>query len=175
MAKFKVGDHVRRGRGTKPAVVTSVGYCIYCRYLESRSTFSAYESDLVLLDEYEVNSLNTMNSTLYTFKENDVDVYASVIGKTEAGLLVLEVRGGGGIFTKSPSDVTEVVPYTVSINFNGIDSHYEVPKGLLAKGDVLLRDDGKFGTVVELDTKKKNANSKLVARRVLTEELSIGS
>jgi hypothetical protein len=175
MAKFKVGDHVRRANGTKPAVVTSVGYCIYCRYLESRNTFTCYKSDLVL-DEDDVNfTKNQMTSTLYTFKENDVDVYASVIGKTQAGLLVLEARGGGGIFTKSPSDVTEVVPYTVSINFNGADYHYEVPKDLLVKGDVLLREDGYMGVVKELDTKKKNAITKLVARRVLTEELNIGS
>lgn len=175
MANFKVGDIVRRAGGTKLAKVTSIGYgnCVYCRYINSGSTFSSYGQDLVPLDESEVNFPNTMNSTLYTFKESDVDVYASVIGKTEAGLLVLEARGGGGIFTKSPADVTEVVPHTVSIEFNGAIFHYEVPKGLLNKGDVLLRDDGKLGVVSELDTKKKNANPRLVVRRVVTEELNL--
>ena len=172
--EFKVGDIVRRGGGTKPAKVTSVSYnYICCKYIDSGNSFESYASNLVLLDESEVNLPNTMNSTLYTFNENGTDFYASVIGKTEAGLLVLEARGGGGIFTKSPADVTEVVPHTVSIEFNGATVHYEVPKGLLNKGDVLLRDDGKLGVVSELDTKKRNASSKLVARRVVTEELTL--
>lgn len=175
---FKVGNIVRRSNGTKPAVVTTVSHpYIYCRYVDSRSTFDSYYTDLVLLADSEENfTMNQMNSpTLYTFADNGVDMYASVIGKTEAGLLVLEARGGGGIFTKSPSDVTEVVPHTVGIKFDGNSFHYEVPKDLLKVGDVLLRNDGKFGVVTQLDTKNRNAITKLSARRVLTEELKINS
>jgi hypothetical protein len=174
MAKFKIGDIVRRANGSKPATVYYVNLnYVGCRYNHSRATFESYAQDLVLIEDVEVNS-NKMNSvTLYTFVDNGSDVYASVIGKTEAGLLVLEARGGGGIFTKSPSDVTEVVPYTVSISFDGGTFHFEVPKGLLNKGDVLLREDGKLGVVKELDTKKKNAISKLSARRVVTEVLEL--
>jgi hypothetical protein len=193
--QFEVGNVVRRSCGTKPAVVTNACHAfISCRYLDLSSTFDSYFTDLVLLADSEENftmnqtdlvlladseenfTMNQMNSTtLYTFTDNGVDIYASVIGKTEAGLLVLEARGGGGIFTKSPSDVTEVVPHTVSIKFDGTSFHYEVPKDLLKVGDVLLRNDGKFGVVHQLDTKNRNANTKLSARRVLTEELEVNS
>lgn len=170
-SNFKVGDLVRKKHGNKPARITHVYYsgCWSCKYVESGGQFTAYEDDLVY---YENPAEITMASTLYTFNENGKDIYATVIGKTESGMLVLEARGGGGIFTKSPDDVKEVIPYTVEIRFNGSGIHYESVKGALRKGDVVLNSNGDMGTVVNVDTKAKNARATFKGRRVMTEPVA---
>lgn len=163
---FQVGDIVRKKRGSKLAKVTTGGSgYIYAKYLESGAQISDYATAFVLHEEpIETQPMNT----LYSFTEGDTTVYASVIGKTQTGELVLEARGGNGIYTKKPSEVTEVIPYTVSIKFGNTDQHFEATEGALCKGDVVLSSSGSMGVVTATNTKNKSAKTLKGARKVLT-------
>lgn len=112
--------------------------------------------------------------TLYSFTdENQKEVFGQMIGKNEQGHLVLEVKGSGAIVVRPASEVTEVLPYTVSIkNTNSnITSHIEVAKGSVVKGDLLVSSAGNIFTVVELDSKNRSAQSSKGFRILETRKL----
>ena len=173
-SEFQVGDIVRKLNGKLPAQITSKIYSdrFYCHYLGSGNPFSAYSYDLVL---YEDPTETQTMKTLYTFEENGKTIFANVIGKTQDGNLVLEARGGGGIFTKAESEVVEVIPYTVEIEFltGGKNSvHYEARQDALVKGDFVVSDQGQFGRVKAVDTKNKSARGKFAGRKLVTEPIA---
>jgi len=178
--KFQPGDLVTKLYGKKPAEITTIcnvghyyGTQYQLRYIKSDgragTSFYEYERNLKL---YTPPQEKTMANTLYTFEENGKTLYASVIGKTENGMLVLEAKGGAGIFTKPESEVKEVIPYTIDISWGGLKSiSYEATKGALIKGDVVLNSNGDIGVVRGVDTKCKTARAAFKGRKVVTEEI----
>ena len=173
--KFEDGDLVTKIHGKRVMEVIRLhpsytGNQYYLRYTTGGKTHTyEYEKNLKLHEPEET----TMTNTLYTFEENGTTIYATVIGKTESGMLVLEAKGGAGIFTKPANEVKEVIPYTIDISFDGVKViSYESTKGVLSKGDVVINETGNFGIVKGVDTKSKTARPNFKGRRVVTEKIA---
>lgn len=175
--KFEDGDLVTKLHGKRVMEVLGMydensyyGWRYRLQYLTGgKSTTYEYERNLKLHEPKET----TMANTLYTFEENGTTIYATVIGKTEGGMLVLEAKGGVGIFTKPETEVKEVIPYTIDISFDGAKViSYESTKGVLSKGDVVINETGNFGVVKGVDTKSKTARPNFKGRRVVTEKIA---
>ena len=172
MTKFKEGDLVTVGNGTKVAKILNTNSSqTYLRFIESGALSTRWTCDLNLYtDSDSSSSVNTMK--LFSFVDNGKTIFANQIGKTSDGLLVLEARGQAGVFTRHEDEVEEVIPYTVKIKYTkGNECHYEVPEGKLQKGDILINDKGDFATVLDVNTKSRNPMKFGKFRRVLTEEI----
>lgn len=109
-------------------------------------------------------------------------LYGTFLTKDSQGNIVLEMKGGGGVQAYKPSDIEEVLPYTVALTrYEGGDAggetrHYAFKKGALKKGDVLVHlSNGNLWKVSELNTKhaspspSKNGFFKLEGSIVPTE------
>ncbi len=134
------------------------------------------ESARLMLEAYpDPNSMEeNMAQKLYELIEARADKpnFGTLLSKNSEGKLVLEMKGGGGaVEVFDAKQVREVMPYTVQIS----GRHYEVAKGLVEKGDLVIRSDGdRVEMVAGIDTKKRDHSGALPEgyRKLLTEKLS---
>ena len=108
------------------------------------------------------------NTALFETPEG---TYGTLLTKDSQGNYVLEMKGGGGVQAFDPKKLTEVMPYTIQIEWNsGKSEHFEVPKDKLKKGDLLVHGT-RIGIVAHLDSKCKSAGPLTDARVVPTQKL----
>ena len=101
--------------------------------------------------------------SLYQTKE-DKPRFGTYLTKTQNGKIVLEMKGkDGDAESFAPSEIEEVLPYTVEIQpmsggeHAGPNRNYEFPMGSVAVDDLLIHvSTGKLFQVLRLDTKVKN-------------------
>jgi hypothetical protein len=159
MRKFQVGDHVRKRTGKKIAIITRVdSYWTHIKYVDSGGVSEVRNSDDNLILIEDTTPELDLTTSLFSFTENGKEHFARLIGKDENGSYVLEVKGAG-ISVKSPSDVKEVLPHTIEVKFynNSDGLHYEVPKGAVEVGDVVINTNLNIAVVRAVDTQRKKA------------------
>lgn len=172
--KFNVGDIVVRRNGKKPASIQNICYSrIYCRYLESGQSFTAYESDLI---PYEQDTeMASETKTLYSFtKEDGTVAYGTHIGTNSQNQYLIEEKVTGAIHVLNKENLEEVLPYTFSASIGGKETHYIGKPDTLSKGDILLYTGSstpQIAVVTAVDTKNKSARSKFKGAKIATVEI----
>jgi len=114
-----------------------------------------------------------MKEQLFTWTENEQEVYGTKLAVNSAGQYVLEVKGTNAIVTKNVDELVEVLPYTFMAKSGSTESHFTGTAGSLNKGDLLIQTStitAKIWTVKELNTKNKTAK-KFIGRRIVTEAI----
>lgn len=105
-----------------------------------------------------MNKLYEISSTKLT--GTDV-IYGHKLAVDSSGNWVMEIKGTGEVRSFSKSQVTEVVPYSVSVTFNGSSTvyNYFAVKGDWGVGDMVILDSNtsSLATVKEVDTKSGKA------------------
>jgi len=176
ICEISVGDLVTYREGKKPIVVTRVKTTgtndtrIDGKY-ESGVTINGY---YYYFKPYKQNNNKIMKEQLFTWTENEQEVYGTKLAVNSAGQYVLEVKGTNAIITKNVDELVEVLPYTFMAKSGSTESHFTGTAGSLNKGDLLIQTSittsSKIWTVKELDTKNKTAK-KFIGRRIVTEEI----
>lgn len=180
---FKVGDLVKRTTGKIVGEIVRMddygnrsyyGNFCTCKKISGKGQFTAYERDLVLVQEDEVAM--EKQKTLYSLILDDGSTgYGVHVGTNSENKYLLEVKGSGKIVVRSKDEIEEILPYTVSLSINGSDVHYISEPGKLNKGDYVIYNlNGKnieVAKVSGVDTKNKTARSKFKGLKLVTEEV----
>jgi hypothetical protein len=174
MTQFNVGDVVTKTYGKQPATIISHwgGSQWQCRYLKSKQTFYAYESDLKLYNEETEMTADT--KTLYSFTVDGKVAYGTHIGTNSQNKYLIEEKGTGTIHVFDKSDLEEVVPYTFSATMGGKENHYVGTPDSLKKNDILLytgTTTPQVAVVTAIDTKNKTARAKFKGAKLVTEAI----
>jgi hypothetical protein len=174
--KFQIGDIVVSERGRKPFRLTYIPDTPWYRdkykgqYLHNGKPASA---EYIKLHEESTESLTKMK-TLYSFlDENGKETFATHLATNSSNQYVLELKGSGEILVKDPSELTEVVPYTISVEVNRSLVSYVSKPGQVQKGDILLHTGGCNGgislaVVKAVDTKDRAAAKKFPGVKLQT-------
>tara|TARA_R110002072_G_scaffold63430_3_gene157837 strand:+ start:4863 stop:5390 length:528 start_codon:yes stop_codon:yes gene_type:complete len=163
---FQVGDIVKLRHASAPQRVTEVfDHVISTEYLNTHHTYHKRAAAQFELISEEENT--TMTKKL--FKTAD-DQYGTMLTKDSQGNYVLELKGSNDVKAFDPKTLEEVLPYTVLIQWaSGAQKHYEVSKGSLSKGDIVISDQGLIlGRVEDIDTKNRNPSSNHTFQKVGT-------
>jgi len=108
--------------------------------------------------------------------------FGTFLATNSEGLIVLEMKGEGGKVEAFEKDkLEEVKPYTVRCahiterngSGNSTLRNYETVKGLVAKGDFILRENGDILRVTALDTKAEKTCGTLKGRKLVTELIGV--
>jgi hypothetical protein len=174
--KFQIGDIVISTNGRMPFRLTFVPSTItyYNKYkgvyLHNDKPASAQSIKL-----YEESSESPKKmKTLYSFKNEDgKETFATHLATNSSNQYVLELKGSGEIIVKDPSELTEVVPYTISVEVNRSLVSYVSKPGQVQKGDILLHTGGSNGgislaVVKAVDTKDRAAAKKFPGVKLQT-------
>jgi len=133
-----------------------------------------FDGPIVLADDEGENDMTTLYKILNadTFGlagSTAEEVYCNKVGVNSEGLAVVELKPGGKITAVPHANLEEVLPYTVSVKFNGSGTnyHYTTKKGSVEVGDLLfLNDTSGFAIVTAIGTKSKAATKALVGRKL---------
>lgn len=167
--KFTDGSIVRRNNGSAPIHVSyTINGEMFGFYVRSgrpvenecQSKFTLYEDNEFTSTLYGEDEMT--KDTLYSFEQDGVTKYGTLLTTDSKGRYVLEVRGTQDVIPMDKSLVTEVLPYTIAVQFPGTTKHYafKAKEGDFSVGDLLVRtdyEDFSFCTVVKVDTKSKAA------------------
>lgn len=109
-----------------------------------------------------------VHTKLYRVTEGDhKGSFGIPLAKDSAGNVVIELKGSGIVTAIPPQHVEEVRPYTVLLEGQGFQSHFEAdPNANLKVGDVLLFTEPypMLATVKKLDTKSDSTKGRTLAK-----------
>jgi hypothetical protein len=178
---FQTGDVVRKTNGTRHIKVDrAYGNCIYGRYLHSGTSTGRIDNrNLVKVedeDEVEQKGNGSMKGKLFKVKKAN-DAYGIGLAVDSTGQYVLEMKDGSGVCSFSKKEVEVVMPFTFSVQFNGVGTEYSYlgKEGSVTVGDLLLKTDGTKGItiakVTEVNTKSERATNHFEGVKIKTEAL----
>lgn len=91
--------------------------------------------------------------------------YVTKIGADSQGRIIVEEKGTGRVYPANSTDLEEVLPYTVSVQFAGTATVYSymADKGQVKEGDLLFGgiNFGSVAKVIKVNTKSKAATKSL--------------
>lgn len=100
---------------------------------------------------------------LFTFNMRDKDYFGTHIGTTSNGDWVMEAKGEAAPFVVPKKDVTEVLPYSVSmtyLNNAGKEYHFKAnQEDGLREGNIVMDNSGTLMRVKAIDTKSSRATA----------------
>jgi hypothetical protein len=175
---FQTGDVVRKPNGTRHIKVDQAyGNCIYGRYLHSGTSTGRIDTrNLVKVeDEVEQKGNGSMKGKLFKVKADDA--YGIGLAVDSTGQYVLEMKDGSGVRSFSKKEVEVVMPFTFSVQFNGVGTEYSYlgKEGSVTVGDLLLKTDSTKGItiakVTEVNTKSERATKHFEGVKIKTEAL----
>ncbi len=176
--KLQKGDLVRKKYGTKAIEVTDeYGSHFYGRYVHSgASSGRLHVSDVVLVEdqETETKGYDKMKGKLFQTKDGRFGIGLAV---NSQGEYVLEMKGTGDLERFKKGDLDVVMPFTFSVQFNGVGTEYSYlgKAGSVAVGDLLLKTDGTKGItiakVTAVNTKSEKATKYFDGVKIKTEAL----
>lgn len=179
--RFEVGDIVRKQYGTKHIEITetSGSYYTYGKYLHTGlSTGRLNSSGLVKVngDVVETDKGNgSMKGKLFKIKADGR--YGMGLAINSKGEYVLEIKGTGELEAFAKKEVEVVMPFTFSVQFNGVGTDYSYlgKEGSVQVGDLLLKTDGTKGItiakVTAVDTKSEKATKYFEGVKIKTEAI----
>lgn len=169
--EIPVVRHVRlKGGKTKMAVLEEYGSRLLLAYYNLDGTIdfegSRYRdrSDTVLWDvndpQCQVDrekKVEKMKNDLYQTKE-EKPRFGTLLGKTNQGKLVLEIKGGNGaVETFEPDELEKVVPWTFRATTrdskSGQAAYFSTKKDSVKWGDILVSDKGVLYFVAEVNVR----------------------
>lgn len=175
----RVGDIVRKKYGSKHIlVVQEFGNHFYGRYVDSNaSTGRLHTNEVVHVnDTVEAKGKDGMKGKLFKILANDQ--YGIGLAVDSTGKYVLEMKDGSGILAFDKKEVELVMPFTFSVQFNGIGTEYSYlgKEGTVKVGDLLLKTDGTKGItiakVTAVNTRSDKATKYFDGVKVVTEPLA---
>jgi hypothetical protein len=175
---FQRGDIVRKINGrTHIEVTDSYGNCIYGKYLHTGlSTGRIDTRNLVKVDEeIEQKGNGSMKGKLFKVKADGV--YGIGLAVDSTGQYVLEMKDGSGVRSFAKKEVEVVMPFTFSVQFNGVGTEYSYlgKEGTVKVGDLLLKQDGTKGItiakVTAVNTKSDKATKYFDGVKIVTESI----
>ena len=176
---FQTGDIVRKPNGTRHIKIEQAyGNCIYGKYLHSgTSTGRVNTGNLVKVnEEVEQKGNSSMKGKLFKVKADNA--YGVGLAVDSTGQYVLEMKDGSGVRSFSKKDVEVVMPFTFSVQFNGVGTEYSYlgKEGSVNIGDLLLKTDGTKGItiakVTAVNTKSESATKYFDGVKIKTEALT---
>ena len=176
---FQTGDIVRKPNGSRHIKIDQAyGNCIYGKYLHSgTSTGRIDTSNLVKVnEEVEQKGNSSMKGKLFKVKADNA--YGVGLAVDSTGQYVLEMKDGSGVRSFSKKDVEVVMPFTFSVQFNGVGTEYSYlgKEGSVNIGDLLLKTDGTKGItiakVTAVKTKSESATKYFEGVKIKTEALT---
>lgn len=168
---FLLGSQVIRHHGKHPATVITVypGNYVRCQYNHSGTTFAIGYAKLKL---YTGDDDMSAKPTLYSYTTPEGDTGFGVrIGTNSKNEYIIEVKGTNEILVLHPSVLTEVLPYTFSVQHGTKVLHYIGSPDSVAPGDVLIWTTGntpQLVVVLEVDTKEKSATQRFKGCKLQT-------
>ncbi len=176
--KLQKGDLVRKKYGTKVIEVTEeYGSHFYGRYVHSGASSGRLHVSVVVLvedQETETKGYDKMKGKLYQTKDGRFGIGLAV---NSQGEYVLEMKGTGDLERFKKSELDVVMPFTFSVQFNGVGTEYSYlgKAGTVAVGDLLLKTDGTKGItiakVTAVNTKSEKATKYFDGVKIKTEAL----
>jgi hypothetical protein len=175
---FQTGDVVRKTNGTRRIKVDQAyGDCIYGRYLHSGTSTGRidYRNLVKVEDEVEQKGNGSMKGKLFKVKADDA--YGIGLAVDSTGQYVLEMKDGSGVRSFSKKEVEVVMPFTFSVQFNGVGTEYSYlgKEGSVTVGDLLLKTDSTKGIIIakvtEVNTKSERATKHFEGVKIKTEAL----
>jgi len=179
--RLQVGDLVRKKYGTKTIEVTeaySGGHFFYGRYVHSGASAGRLNvSEVVRVENQtvETKGYDKMKGKLFQTKDGAFCIGLAVNSKGE---YVLEMKGTGATVVYDKSEVELVMPFTYSVQFNGVGTEYSYlgKEGTVKVDDLLLKNDGSKGIVIAkvtaVNTKSEKATKYFEGVKIVTESLS---
>jgi hypothetical protein len=152
---FQVGDIVKLRGCTGHQQVTKAGSSVIStKYLNTRHRYyDRRVSDFELIKQPKPRPMEDHMNTLFQTKEPKPR-YGRFIAENPEGKTVLMMNNGYEDF--DPKDITEVIPYTVQIEFsNGQTHHYAIQEGQLEVDDLVVMGIH-LGRVRKVDTKVRS-------------------
>lgn len=148
---FQIGDIVRKPNGSRHIKIDQAyGNCIYGKYLHSGTSTGRIDTrNLVRVnEEVEQKGNSSMKGKLFKVKADDA--YGIGLAVDSTGQYVLEMKDGSGVRSFSKKEVEVVMPFTFSVQFNGVGTEYSYlgKEGSVNVGDLLLKQDGTKGITI---------------------------
>lgn len=175
---FQTGDIVRKPNGSRHIQLEQVyGTSAYGKYLHTGlSTGRLDTRNLVKVnEEVEQKGNGSMKGKLFKVKADGS--YGIGLAVDSTGQYVLEMKDGSGVRSFAKKEVEVVMPFTFSVQFNGVGTEYSYlgKEGTVKVGDLLLKQDGTKGItiakVTAVNTKSDKATKYFDGVRILTESL----
>lgn len=175
---FQTGDIVRKPNGSRHIRLNQVyGNCAYGQYLHTGlSTGRLATGNLVKVnDDVEQKGNGSMKGKLFKIKADGAFGVGLAVDST--GQYVLEMKDGTGVRSFAKKEVEVVMPFTFSVQFNGVGTEYSYlgSEGSVKVGDLLLKQDGTKGItiakVTAVNTKSDKATKHFDGVRLVTESL----
>lgn len=177
--KLQKGDLVRKKYGTKAIeVIEEYGSTFYGRYVHSgASSGRLYTNAVVLVEDQtvETKGYDKMKGKLFQTKDGRFGIGLAV---NSQGEYVLEMKGSGDLERFKKSELEIVMPFTFSVQFNGVGTEYSYlgKDGAVQLGDLLLKTDGTKGItiakVTAVNTKSEKATKYFEGVKIKTEALN---
>lgn len=180
MQKLKVGDRVRYvGPNEKYAEIlegclgTVINLTPSHVKVEWDNGVKAISAGLLYYTLTKVEKEKEMTKdTLYEIKRGDQTLFGTKLAVNSQGQWVMEVKGSGEVVAVDKNTVFEVVPYTISVQYQEGGTVYEYlnEKRDLEVGDFFINsatyggaNNGAYqiGRVIAVDTKAKKATSEI--------------
>lgn len=176
--RLQKGDLVRKKYGTKVIEVTEeYGNHFYGRYVHSGASSGRLSiGDVVRVEDQEVETkgYEKMKGKLFQTKDGRFGIGLAV---NSQGEYVLEMKGTGDLVRFKKSELEVVMPFTYSVQFNGVGTEYSYlgKEGSVQVGDLLLKTDGTKGItiakVTAVNTKSEKATKYFDGVKIKTEAL----
>lgn len=175
---FQSGDIVRKPNGSRQIQLEQVyGNCAYGKYLHTGlSTGRLDIKNLVKVEEeIEQKGNGSMKGKLFKVKADGS--YGIGLAVDSTGQYVLEMKDGSGVRSFAKKEVEVVMPFTFSVQFNGVGTEYSYlgKEGTVKVGDLLLKQDGTKGItiakVTAVNTKSDKATKYFEGVKIVTENL----
>jgi hypothetical protein len=177
--RLQKGDLVRKKYGTKTIEVTEeYGSTFYGRYLHSGASTGRLDARYVVRVEnqtVETKGYDKMKGKLFQTKDGAFGIGLAVNSKGE---YVLEMKGTGDLVAYNKTEVELVMPFTYSVQFNGVGTEYSYlgKEGTVKVDDLLLKNDGSKGIVIAkvtaVNTKSEKATKYFEGVKIVTESLN---
>ena len=150
-------------------------YCLACGHPPCGSCENAWlECDTCGFKPEELAD-EQMEKKMTLYKIKDTEIYGQQLAVGSDGLALFEERGTLTLHKVKPSDIEEVIPYSVGISFNEDSQvyHYWTKEGEVAVGDLIFIN-GSFARVKKIDTKSSRANKWLTGHKFVTKPIEGG-
>jgi hypothetical protein len=177
---FQTGDIVRKPNGSRHIQLDQVyGTSAYGKYLHTGlSTGRLDTRNLVRAnEEVEQKGNGSMKGKLFKVKADGV--YGIGLAVDSTGQYVLEMKDGSGVRSFAKKEVEVVMPFTFSVQFNGVGTEYSYlgKEGTVKVGDLLLKQDGTKGItiakVTAVNTKSDKATKYFDGVKIVTESIDV--
>jgi hypothetical protein len=128
-------------------------------------------------EEVEQKGNGSMKGKLFKVKADGV--YGIGLAVDSTGQYVLEMKDGSGVRSFAKKEVEVVMPFTFSVQFNGVGTEYSYlgKEGTVKVGDLLLKQDGTKGItiakVTAVNTKSDKATKYFDGVKIVTESIDV--